>query len=653
MQNVTVSQGEQQPSASPGEAEEHSHHLISAACVVSFMTILSRVLGLWRFRLMAGIFGATGVADAFNFAFIFPNLTRRLFGEGALTSAFVPVFSDRLARGDKESASRTGSVLLCRLGTWLTLGCLALMAAAHIARIILPRVMGHELAPHFLLELDLFEWMLPYLIFINLAAILMGILNSMDHFAMPAFAPVLLNVFMIVACKWLLPYFGTKPSEWIWALAYAVLAGGVCQLLIQIPPAIAGGFRFKPSLNTKDPGFEEVMANFKPVLLLVAVFQINVLMDNVIAQVLISESGPVTYLNMGTSVYQLAWSVFALALATAALPALSKFWTQANKEGFVNTMLSALRLGIFLMIPCTVGIMLLSEDIVRLLYGTGQFLVNDAEPVRRTAGVVTFSSLGLVFFGVNAILARALYAMKDMKTPTTTSAQSVAINLVLNLALVLGTRFSFKTGSYDPDGGMKEAGIALASTLSNAWQTWMLVRAVQARLGTAPRSSLKFILMLGGVALLSAPLAIFAYYKLTSMPDTEGFWGFFAAIGIGLLPFYFVGRMYFFEQLKDKFKPDNFREEDRYGVPEELWSDDLKFQHSIYTTIMCSAIMGFLVWAVRDSLPPEGRRFDLVFQRAVVPVVAGVFVYMTAASGFMAREYDEVMRVLRRFRSKA
>lgn len=635
-----------EPAVAPAKPPEHNAGMIRAAGLVGFLTILSRVLGLWRFRVMASIFGASGVADAFNFAFVFPNLTRRLFGEGALTSAFVPVFSGRLAKGDKDAASRTASVLLCRLGMWLSLWCLAGMVAVHVARLI---------RPDLVLELSLLEWMLPYLVFINLAAILMGILNSMGHFGMPAFAPVILNVLMIAACSdTVRKLFGSTESEWIWGVAYAVLAGGILQLFVQVPAAIAKGFKFTPSLQSTDPGYAEVMTNFKPVVLLVAVFQINVLVDNIIAKHLIPGDGPVTYLNMGTSVYQLPWSIFALALGSAALPALSRFWAEEKKEQFSKTLLSALRLTIYWAVPCTVGIVLLSDDIVRFLYGTGRFLDHNAEPVARTAGVVVYSSLGLVFFSVNAILARALYAMKDMKTPTTTSAQSVAINLALNLLLVLGTRFKGvtvgmdKTLVYSADAGMKEAGIALASTLSNAWQTWMLMRALKRHLGETQKGSsgLKFGFFMTSTAVVSGVIAYLVYRYFQSQPDTEGFYGFFAAIGLTLVPFWFVGRTYFNSELHSRLKltPEQMQDPEvaRYGVPEELWPEDLKLQHSIYTTILCSAIMGYLVWAVRDSLPPEGQISLLVAQRAIIPVVAGIFVYATSSSGFLAREYEEL-----------
>jgi putative peptidoglycan lipid II flippase len=641
--------------------EDSQRGLIRNAGTVGIWTIASRILGLYRFRLMASLFGATGVADAFNFAFIFPNLTRRLFGEGLLTSAFVPVFSDRLAKGQKDEANRTASVLLCRLFYWLSLGCVGVLVLAQLVAMVLPHVI--EMKPYHFLQLKLFQAMLPYLVFINVAAVLMGILNSLQHFLMPAFAPVLLNVFMIGACLFALPYFGTLPHEQIWAVAIAVLLGGVAQLFIQVPPAFARGFKFTPSMDKTDPGYQEVMNNFKPVVLMVAVFQLNVMLDNVIAQVFIPETGPVTYLNMGTSVYQLPWSIISLALGTAALPMLSVFWAQSKKEDFVKTLLLALRLVIFLALPCTVGIMLLSEDIVRLLYGTGRFLENNGEPVRRTAGVVMFSSLGLVFFCVNSILARGLYAMKDMRTPTTTSRDSVAINLGLNLFFVVALPFLIKPllpmrEALDPErknvallldvliglGSLKEAGIALASTISNAWQTWMLARAIRRNLGSDEKllpSAWNAVAVLGGNALMSAVTGYLGYRYFAGNPDWEGFLSLIGAVAGSVIPFWFLSHQYFLKKLPGKPGVDGDMALDRYGVKEDLWPEELKFEYAIYSAMFASAILGFAVWATRDSLPPEGSLIP-VMQRALLPVIVGIWVYFTAASSLMSREYDEL-----------
>jgi putative peptidoglycan lipid II flippase len=271
-------------------ADHHTarHSLLRSAGIMSFMTVLSRILGLWRDRLMAGIFGASGINDAFNLAFLLPNLTRRLFGEGALSSVFVPVFSERLATGRREQAFRTASVLLSRLAVGLFIACLLFVAGAWAAQQFAP------LSEQRLLTLELANWMIFYCVLMNVAAVLMGILNALDHFGMPAFAPVLLNVCMILACTVFLDVLGETPEARIRVQAWSVLAGGVLQLAVLVVPALALGFKFTPSLDAADGGYGEVKRGFVPVILGVALFQVNLLLDQLIATAFIPEEGPVT-----------------------------------------------------------------------------------------------------------------------------------------------------------------------------------------------------------------------------------------------------------------------------------------------------------------------------------------------------------------------
>ena len=233
------------------EASTHARGMLGSAAVVGFFTLLSRITGLLRFRVMGHFFGASRVADAFNLAFIFPNLTRRLFGEGLLTNVFVPVFSSQLAKDQKAAANKTASVLLIRMGYWLSMGCVACIAVSMGIRMFLAGML--ELTPERILEFKLFEALLPYCVLINVAAVLMAILNSLGHFWIPAFAPVLLNAAIIGACYFGLERFGSIPEQQIWAVAAAVLLGGVLQLLIQIPPgsfcALLDAGRFLASVS--------------------------------------------------------------------------------------------------------------------------------------------------------------------------------------------------------------------------------------------------------------------------------------------------------------------------------------------------------------------------------------------------------------------
>ncbi len=603
--------------------------LLRSAGIVGFMTILSRILGLWRDRLMAGLFGATYLNDAFQLAFILPNLTRRLFGEGALASAFIPVFSERLATGNKEKAFKTASVLLSRLATGLLFLCLILTGLSLAVRHVI------DLPPHYDLTLRLAEIMIGYCVVINIAAVLMGVLNALRHFTAPAFAPLLLNVCMISACLFggkVIGRIGLEDSSesLITVVSLAVMAGGVLQLLIMLPPAFIRGFRYSPSINREDEGYQEVMKGFGPVVLGVALFQINILLDQLIARVLIPENGPVTMLAYGNRLIQLPWAIFSLALATAALPMLSRFWASKKQDEFSDAISTTLRNTLFLAAPSAVGLCLLSTDLVRLLYGTGEFLAGDADAVVRTGRVVSLLSLGLCFYSVNAILARALYATKDTRTPTRSAILAVSVNITLNLVLVLGT-------------DMKEAGLALASAISGACQTTFMALALIKKLGDPDTQRLRsFLNLIGGAAVVGAVGAVAVYRRYGSSQDIEGFISYAVAAAFALLPIFFAGRVYFTQQLKILF-PDEVEK----GKGNEDWSKlnlprDLVFYYSLYTTTMICIVMGMLVWAVRDSLPPGEGSTALVFQRGVVPVAIGFSIFVVAAGTFQSHEYEEI-----------
>ena len=624
--------------ASETDVKRNRRTIMRAAGVVSFITVLSRILGLWRDRLMAAAFGASWVNDAFQIAFLLPNMTRRLFGEGSLSSAFVPVFSERLATNRKDAAFRTASVLLSRLAVGLTLACVLLIGVSVAIRSFV------GLDEKVQLTLQLAEVMLGYCVLINIAAGLMGILNSLGHFAAPAAAPVLLNVSMIAACLYGLNWLGAEPPAQITVVAWAVMLGGVLQLLILVPPALVRGFRYRFSLDKKDDGYAEVMRNFAPVIFGVAIFQINLLMDQVIARTLIAGDGPVTMLAYGNRLVQLPWALFSLSLATAALPMLSRHWAAKRVEAYSDALSTAVRHTLFLALPSAVGLCVLSEELVRLFYGTGEFLQNNGEAVRRTGKVVLFFSIGLCFYSLNAVLARAIYATKDTRTPTKATIAAVVVNLALNLVFVLATP-------------MREAGLALASAISGAVQTLILIKALAGRLPAADKARMASFtgVMALGVALGGfGSFWIYRYLSITYQNRMESFLAFIAAALVAALPLWYLGRMFFLKELKPVTpEPPMNPDVHAYGVPEDRWSRDLAFCHSIYTLILSSLVMGLLVWSVRESLPPSGNNFGLTFQRAIVPVGAGVLVFAMAASGFGSREYRELVQAFKRKKKEA
>jgi putative peptidoglycan lipid II flippase len=390
---------------------------IRSAGVVSACTLLSRVLGFLRDMLCARFFGASLLWDAFSVAFRIPNLFRRLFGEGALTAAFLPTFVEQVDGGKSEEAHQ----LLNRLVTGLSLF-LGLLTAAGIAvTYLLPQdAKTAEMAP-------LLRIMLIYLPLICVAAILGAALNGMRHYVMPALAPVMLNLVLIAA---LLPWWRDIRTQ-----AWAVVIGGVVTLAILIPPLLARGVRLRPRADFNDPALKDVLRRSLPIIFGLAPVQLNELVGSLIAQYLVEGHGAVSVLYYGNQLTQLPLALIGTAVATVVYPLFA-----SPKEDFADVFQTSLRFVLFLSVPATIGLMVLAEPIVSLLFEHGPKF-GPAETAR-TAGVTFFYSAGLWCYCANQIQVRAFYAKKDTLTPVKVSAAMVALNLAVTLALVwrLGER---------------------------------------------------------------------------------------------------------------------------------------------------------------------------------------------------------------------
>jgi murein biosynthesis integral membrane protein MurJ len=405
-----------------------------------------------------------------------------------------------------------------------------------------------------------------------------------------------------------------------------------------IPPAARLGFRFRPALDKKDPGYREVMGNFLPVILGVALFQFNLLLDQVIARLFIPEDGPVTILAYGNRLVQLPWALFSLSLATAVLPMLSRHWAKGEKTEFLVTAQTAVRHTLYLALPSAVVLGVCARDLVMLFYGTGEFLRDNAEAVERAGRVVVFFSAGLAFYSLNSVLARAVYATKDTRTPTRSALYAVGLNLLLNLVFVLGT-------------GMKEAGLALASAISGAFQTLYLARALQRVSGERASPRLKGFALLYVVSVGAALLGTLLAYRICSRAppgETEGVVSFFVMLACIVAPPWVASWWYFNNALRPLQQEGAEQGTLRYGVPDKQWPSDLTFYHSLLTITQVSLVVGLWVWAVRESLPPRGAALPLILQRALVPVAAGMFVFAIASETFHCREYAELKAALAR-----
>jgi putative peptidoglycan lipid II flippase len=399
---------------------------IRSASVVSACTLLSRLLGFVRDMLCARYFGASVLWDAFSVAFRAPNLFRRLFGEGALTAAFLPAFVERYDGGRPEEARD----LLNRLVTALALF-LGLLAAAGVGiTYLLPA------DPKTALMAPLLRIMLPYLPLICVAAILSAALNGMRHYFAPAFAPVMVNLVLIAA---LLPWWRDIHTQ-----AWAVAVGGLVTFLFLLPPLVSRSMPVRPKTGFGDPAFREVIRKSLPVIFGLAPVQLNEFVGSLIADYCIPGHGAVSVLYYGNQLTQLPLALIGTAVATVVFPMFS-----SPKEDFRDVFQKALRFVMFLSVPATVGLMVLARPIVSLLFQHGvKFGPAETE---RTAWVTLCYSAGLWCYCANQIQVRAFYAKKDTLTPVKVSATMVALNLGLTLLLV---------------GPLQERGISISNSVT-------------------------------------------------------------------------------------------------------------------------------------------------------------------------------------------
>ena len=415
-------------SGGPGVGEEA--RVARSAGKVGLATLLSRVLGLVREQVMATLFGAGLATDAFNVAFRIPNLLRDLFAEGAMSSAFVPTFTGIHERSGADEAWEFAR----RLMVTLLLALLAVCAVGYFATPALVRLFapGFGAVPGKVdLTVMLTRVMLPFLPAVALAAAAMGMLNARGHFGVPALAPSLLNVGMIVFGVGLIPVCQAAGQPPILAMAIGVVIGGALQFLVQLPPLYRLGFRLRLEWPRLDPGVTRVARLMAPATVGLAATQVNLLVSTILASLL--PQGSVSWLWYAFRLMQLPIGVFGVALATVSLPALSRAAVANDVRALKTTLSATLRLVLLLTVPAAVWLAVMSRPVVALLYEHGRFGLADTG---RTAGALIMYCVGLPAFAGVGVLTRCFYALGDTRKPVQASFVSVALNLALNLLLM-------------------------------------------------------------------------------------------------------------------------------------------------------------------------------------------------------------------------
>jgi putative peptidoglycan lipid II flippase len=414
-----------------------------AAGQMSIATFLSRITGFIRDIVLAKIFGATGLTDAFFIAFRIPNLLRELFAEGSISAAFVPVFTEYLTKEGREDAKRLAGVVFAFLLSILIIVCLlGIILAPYIVSVVAPGFMKDP--EKFSLTIKLTKIMFPFLLFISLAALAMGVLNSLRSFFIPALAPAFFNLAIIASALFIAPNFSVP----ILAIGLGVTLGGALQYGVQIVALAKHRFNLKPIFSFSHSGLKKILLLVLPVVTGMSVNQINVFLNNVFVSYL--SEGSATYLYYGLRLVHFPIGIFGVAMAMAVLPSLSEQATKGDIDALRETFSFSLRLLFFITIPAMAGLIALSEPIVNLLFQRGQFT---HEATRGTVYALLFYSSGLwAFVGVRVVVS-TFYSMQDTKTPLKVAILSILTNIIFSIILMRPLR---------------HGGLALANAIASA-----------------------------------------------------------------------------------------------------------------------------------------------------------------------------------------
>ncbi len=426
---------------------DHQSRFLSSARLVAICTLLSRITGLARDIVMNRAYGQGWVQDAFNYGFQVPNLFRRLFGEGALSAVFIPVFTDVLETKGRERAW----LLLGRVtGIMALVLTVLLILLEGVALLVYWYSDGGEMTN---LQIGLTAVMLPFMVGVCLVALFSSILNCLHHFTVPALLPIVLNVLNMIGVTHVGPaFFGDKIENQVYGVAICVLLSSVLQLLMIFPTLKRYGVKFKISIDWRDDDVRSILKLFVPIMLGQGVLLFNVFFDAQICTMLTRGPGdPATFTFLGFTLsypleegafsavtnaqrlYQFPLGVLAISLATAAFPMFSRFASKADMTGLRGAVTQSLRLAIFLGLPSGIIMIVLREPIITLLFEHGRFT---HEATIRAADVLMWYGFGMAAFCCQHILLRGFYSLKDTLTPMWISCYLVILNAVMNVVLL-------------------------------------------------------------------------------------------------------------------------------------------------------------------------------------------------------------------------
>jgi putative peptidoglycan lipid II flippase len=459
--------------------------LARALATVSGLTLVSRVLGFVRDAVIAVTFGAGLATDAFFVAFRIPNLLRRLFAEGAFSQAFVPILAEYKTRqgaeATKQLVDRVATALFLALAAAVALG---IAAAAVIVYVSAP---GFAANPEkFGLTVAMLRITFPYILLISLVALAAGILNTWSRFAVPAITPTLLNVAFITGALVFAPYFDPP----VLVLAWAVLAGGVLQLALQVPALTRIGMLPRPRLALGDPGVRRVLVLMGPAVIGVSVAQVSLLLNTIFASFL--QTGSVSWLYYADRLMEFPTGLLGAALGTILLPSLAKLHADGAADEYSNLLDWGLRLVFLLAVPAAAGLAILATPLIATLFLHGAFRVDDLLMTRQALIAYSAGLLGLI--GVR-VLAPGFYGRQDIRTPVKIALVALAATQAMNAAFVWP---------------LQHAGLALAVALGACLNAALLYRGLRRRGIFQPRPGWGAFLVkvAAAVAAMAAALAV-------------------------------------------------------------------------------------------------------------------------------------------------
>jgi len=512
-----------------------NRNVIRFAITVGGFTMLSRVLGMVRDVLTAGGFGTSLAMSSFVVAFRIPNLFRALFGEGALSSAFVPVFMQSRRLEGETAAWRLARRVVTLVGAVL-LGIVAIGIVGMSLWLLRPQV-GAEAAA----VLPLARIMLPYVFFICMAALAMAVLNSYRLFSVSAFTPALLNITWILAVLFIIPVVRGGPSRQIQALAWTVFAAGAVQLAYQVPALWRVGWRPGVDTDWRDPRVKQVFLLMGPSALGLAVNQVNVMVNSLIALYWVGAWAPSALFYAERLIY-FPQGILATALGTVLLPVLSDFAAQRKHDEMRGAIHHGLRTLLFVMTPAAIGLFVLAPAIVQMLFEHGSF---DPKSTVLTARALSFYAPGLMVFCLAKVFVPAFYALQDTRTPVKVGLCAVTLNLTLNIVSALTLPEEWK-----------HAGMAFSTVISEGFNGLVLAALLRRRLG---RFGIRGILAgLGralGAAAAMAATAFYAERALTTwlyvyLPHKAAqLVGVPLAIALGMAVYFGAARLFRFPEL--------------------------------------------------------------------------------------------------------